>query len=549
MVVKHNDSQTLYDLIIIGGGINGAGIAADAAGRGLSVALVEQNDFASATSSWSSKLIHGGLRYLEHYEFRLVREALAEREVLLNRAPHIIQPQQFVLPHHPGLRPAWLLRMGLWLYDNLNIGMKTGDNSKPNLLKKSRYFSMKHWQQNPLKNHLTRGFFYSDCFVDDSRLVIVNAMEARKKGAYLQNYTRCTGAQVIDHLWHVQTESHLADNTQSANESSATGNENSANKQPQEIIGKHLINAAGPWVQSFIEDSLKLTSPRKIRLIKGSHILIPKLYEGEDAFILQNNDNRIVFVIPYREMTLVGTTDVLHTEAPETVAISQAEKEYLIDIINQYFKHQSTVDDILFDYSGVRPLCDDESDDPSAVTRDYTITLEEVGAPLINIFGGKLTTFRKLAESVLEKLKHHLPSNTGPWTANQPLPGGDLDRDQMQYRLSQDFPWLDAQLQKRFITHYGSLTLRMLEGLQQMSDMGENIFADLYAKEIEYLVFYEFAKTAEDILWRRTKLGYKLPQDINLAGHDNEAQAHLSQSAQIKHRINTLIQEYLQKLK
>ena len=483
------DQHQVYDLIIVGGGINGVGIAADAAGRGLKVALIEQNDFASATSSWSSKLIHGGLRYLEHYEFRLVKEALSERDVLLKRAPHIIEPLRFILPHHPGLRPAWLLRMGLFLYDHLNIGIK----KKKSLLGRSSLFHLKYWPENPLQDTYSRGFYYSDCFVDDSRLVVTNAISAQDHGAHLWNYVKATNARIENGQWLVDCEPQL-----------------SGIQSPQQLKGKILINAAGPWVQSFIEQKLNRKSAHKIRLIKGSHILIPKLYQGDDAFILQNSDQRVVFTIPYRGMTLVGTTDVLHTEAPEDAKISDDEKQYLIDIINQYFKHQSKVSDILFDYSGVRPLCDDESDDPSAVTRDYTLNLETNQAPLLNIFGGKLTTFRKLSEAALEKIQVFIPQAKPKWTAHKPLPGGDMSRAEVKAHLENQYPWLGSETIQRYITSYGSLCFDWLDGCHQLEDLGEMIFSNFSVKELNYLIEKEFAKTPEDVLWRRSKLGYTL---------------------------------------
>ncbi|MEC8009515.1 MAG: glycerol-3-phosphate dehydrogenase [Pseudomonadota bacterium] len=477
----------MYDIAIVGGGINGIGIANDAAGRGLKVLLVEQNDLASATSSWSSKLIHGGLRYLEHYEFRLVKEALAERDVLLKKAPHIIKPLEFVLPHNPSMRPTWMLKAGLWMYDHLNFNIH-----KKSALPRSHALNLTNWKQNPLLGQYTKGFSYSDCFVDDSRLVVLNAVQARDKGAIIKTYSQCTSAQANnDGTWSISYEDKSTGTTSTAD-------------------AKVLVNAAGPWVQSFIEDKLQLESPRKIRLIKGSHIIVPKIHDGDEAFILQNDDNRIVFVIPYRGMSLVGTTDRPHKASPDTVEIDDFEVEYLLNTINQYFQVKRTRADIKFTYSGVRPLCDDESSDPSAVTRDYTLTLSADPAPILNIFGGKLTTYRKLSEAAMKKIEHLFPQAHGPWTAHAILPGGELQRDDLRASLKRQYAWLPDAMLERFVTSYGSLSFKILGEAKSLEDLGEHLFSTLYQAEIEYLKEDEFAQTAEDILWRRSKLCYEL---------------------------------------
>lgn len=481
-----------YDIAIVGGGINGAGIAADAAGRGLKVLLLEQQDLASATSSWSSKLIHGGLRYLEHYEFRLVKEALAERDVLLNKAPHIIDPLQFILPHHPGMRPTWMLKAGLFLYDNLTLKLL---NRSP--LSRSESVNLNTWVANPLLKSYSKGFSYYDCSVDDSRLVALNAMDAHNRGAHIRTYTQCTNAsfQQDSGLWHLDLSSTLTPSIPTTS-----------------VQAKVLVNAAGPWVQEFLEQKMQRRSPRKIRLIKGSHIIVPSLHTGPEAFILQNDDKRVVFVIPYRGMSLVGTTDRAHQAPAEEAAIDDYEVEYLLATINQYFETNRTRADILFTYSGVRPLCDDESDDPSAITRDYTLTLEQEPGPLLSVFGGKLTTFRKLAEAALEKLEDIFSHMKPQWTANEPLPGGNQSKRDLDQNLTSQYPWLGSELRSRFINSYGTLAYKILGESKSIEGLGALVFHDLFEKEIEYGVRHEFVHTAQDLLWRRSKLGYHLPR-------------------------------------
>lgn len=482
----------IYDIAVIGGGINGAGIAADAAGRGLSVFLCEMHDLAAHTSSASSKLIHGGLRYLEHYEFRLVREALAEREVLLAKAPHIVRPLKFILPHRPHLRPAWMIRAGLFLYDHLG---------KREKLPGSRNLSF--GAESPLKATITRGFEYADCWVDDARLVVLNALAAQEAGARIATRTRCLSAERHADHWHLQLQH--------------------ADGRQESLLARALVNASGPWVASFIKEGLKQNAPYGIRLIQGSHLIVPRLYDGEQAYILQNEDRRIVFVIPYLErFSVIGTTDREYHGDPAHVSISEEETDYLLNVVNAHFKQQITRSDILHTYSGVRPLCDDESDDPSAVTRDYTLSLSGKSgeAPLLSVFGGKLTTYRKLAEAALAELAPWFPGLPARWTEHSKLPGGESmgTATQLADTLSQRTPWLPGAVARRWAITYGSRSWEILEGLHGLDGLGEDFGAGLYQREVDYLCRVEWAQTAEDILWRRTKLGLFL---------DAEQQAHL----------------------
>jgi glycerol-3-phosphate dehydrogenase len=468
-----------YDLVVVGGGINGVGIAADAAGRGLKVALFEAHDLASATSSNSSKLIHGGLRYLEHYEFRLVKEALAEREVLLGMAPHIARPMRFRLPHRPHLRPAWMIRAGLFLYDNL---------AKRDKLKGS--CGVRFLPQDGLRSGISKGFEYSDAWVDDARLVVINAMMARSKGAEVQTRTRCVKATRDAKLWTLTLE--------------REGGERFT------VTCKGLVNAAGPWVKTFYDEGLHEKSPRGIRLIKGSHIIVPRIHEREEAYILQNEDHRIVFVIPYQQdFSLIGTTDVEHRGDARDAHISDAEVNYLCNVVNAHFTRKIAPSDVVWTYSGVRPLCDDESDSPQAVTRDYTLELsgDADGAPLLSVFGGKLTTYRKLAQAACHKLKPWFAQMGDDWTASSRLPGGEFDCSTQElaraYRL--EFDWLDERSAQRISEAYGAQARLWLQ-----HDRGEHFGAGLYESEVRYLLEHEWAHSLEDILWRRSKLGLRL---------------------------------------
>jgi glycerol-3-phosphate dehydrogenase len=482
------ENKQILDLIVVGGGINGAGIAANAAGRGLTVGLYDASDFASATSSSSSKLIHGGLRYLEHYEFRLVSEALAERETLLKNAPHIVKPMRFRLPHRSFLRPAWMIRIGLFLYDHLGKRTTLGSSKQIDLAKSGL-----------LKKEITKGFEYSDCWVDDARLVILNAIAAKENGAEVKNYCKVEKAERVDGLWLITIM-----NTQT-------------NIRFQRKA-RALVNAAGPWVKQFFDDSLVDESPRNIRLVKGSHIVVPRVHNEEQAYILQNKDNRIVFVIPYMDdFSIIGTTDVEYVGDPRKVAISTDEIDYLLDVVNQHFVKQLKTDDVVWSYSGVRPLCDDESDSPQAITRDYTLELEQEGdqAPLLSIFGGKLTTYRKLSESAMKLIKPYFDRLGNSWTADVALPGGDFNysREQLAENLVAKNNWLPIKTANRYVSQFGTLSWQLFEGYQSEAEFGIHFGSGLYSREVDYLIDHEFAKTAEDILWRRTKLGLYLSQE------------------------------------
>jgi len=484
--------EQIFDLAVIGGGINGAGIAADASGRGLQVFLCEQNDLASGTSSSSSKLIHGGLRYLEHYEFRLVKEALAEREVLLNKAPHLVSPLKFVMPHRPHLRPAWMIRCGLFLYDHL---------TKRNTLPKAK--KVEFGDQSPFKDGIKKGFAYYDCWVDDARLVVANAIDAKNRGAQIEVQTKCTSLVFLpdENVWQV-------------------GLFNKMNAEQYIIKAKNIVNASGPWLNKFLVSAApKIQPARKIRLIKGSHIIVPRAKELDQAYILQNEDKRVVFVLPYLDQfSIIGTTDKEYKGQPENVSIDDWEIDYLLDVHNKHFKNQLVWEDVVSTYSGVRPLCDDESSDPSAITRDYTLELhsESPKNALISIYGGKITTYRKLSEAVLSKLAPYLSKETTPWSNSTPLPGAEAygqTLNEIQNILSDAYPWLTQEHVRRFSKSYGTLCHTFLKGLTGYDDMGENFGADLYACEIDYLIEHEWAKSAEDILMRRSKLGLFLSDE------------------------------------
>lgn len=505
MQTSPQTNEKIYDLAVIGGGINGVGIAADASGRGLSVFLCEKDDLASHTSSASSKLIHGGLRYLEHKEFRLVREALAEREVLLAKAPHIIRPMRFIMPHRPHLRPAWLIRTGLFFYDHLGKREKLlGSNNV--------YFK----EDSPLNSAITRGFEYSDCAVDDARLVVLNAMHAREKGADIVTRTRCLSARRDGQYWIVDLE----------------------NEHGQfQIKAKALVNAAGPWVAQFIKQDLELKSPYGIRLIQGSHIIVPKLYEGDKAFIMQNDDRRIVFAIPYLDQyTMIGTTDREYQGDPAQVQITQAETDYLLEVSNAHFKKQLTQADVIWTFAGVRPLCDDESDNPSAITRDYTLALSQENdeqAPLLSVFGGKLTTYRKLAESAMQQLKAFFPEMKGSWTATEALPGGENMEsvEQLMREIHAQVTDASEALVKRWASAYGSRIWNILGEKSSVEQLGQHFGQGLYAREVDYLCTAEWVTTSQDVLWRRSKLGLSFTQKeietldayLIVKTHSNEA--------------------------
>jgi glycerol-3-phosphate dehydrogenase len=480
--------QQVYDLAIIGGGINGCGIASDASGRGLNVFLCEQGDLASGTSSVSSKLIHGGLRYLEHYEFRLVKEALAEREILLSKAPHLIKPLKFTLPHRPHLRPAWMIRSGLFLYDHL---------SKRNSLPSARFVKLDN--QTVFQEEIKKGFEYYDCWADDARLVVVNAKEAKRLGADILTRTRCTGIEFDSHaaIWNVHYVNTL------------TGERSS-------IKANHIVNAAGPWLNKFLLSSVPQVSPaRNIRLIKGSHIIVPRVPGGDSAYILQNADKRIVFVLPYQKsLSIIGTTDKEYNGELSQLKIDQDEIDYLLDVYNQHFQHKLTEQNIIDTYTGVRPLCDDESGDPSAITRDYTISTQSLNGSraFISIYGGKITTYRKLAAAVMSELKDYVPGLKPVWNKSTPLPGclrlGESLTD-IENTLLAHYKNIDTKLLKRYASTYGHDCASFLKDGIAMTDLGRHFGHGLYEAEVRYLVQQEWALTADDILKRRTKLGHE----------------------------------------
>jgi glycerol-3-phosphate dehydrogenase len=476
----------VFDLAIIGGGINGCGIGRDAAGRGLSVFLCEQDDLANGTSSASTKLIHGGLRYLEYYEFRLVREALREREVLLNAAPHIIWPLRFILPHHKGLRPAWLIRLGLLLYDNIGGRKMLPGTTSVNLLTDVA--------GQPLKKNFSRGFEYSDCWVMDSRLVTLNAMDAAAKGAEINTRTPLLAARRTGKTWKLT----LLDK--------GTGRE-------FEIEAKVLINASGPWLDELLPHISHSETKEHIRMVKGSHIIVNRLFDHERAYIFQNADGRIIFAIPYEnEFTLIGTTDVDFDGDPGKVNISPDEIDYLCKAASEYFIKEIGKDDVVSSFSGIRPLFDDGKSEAKAATRDYVLRLDTGNdeAPLLSIYGGKITTYRKLAESVLARVAPFLPEMKPEWTEKNHLPGGDFhpdDFDREVTKLMNRCPFLERGLARRLFRTYGTRAYAMTDRIQAESDQGPAFGHDLYAFEVDYLIEYEWAKCAEDVLWRRTKLG------------------------------------------
>ena len=487
-MTKTNDNQ-IYDLLVIGGGINGCGIAADAAGRDLTVVLCEQYDLANETSSRSSKMIHGGLRYLEYYEFRLVREALGERDVMLKIAPHIVSPLQLIIPHNSLQRPAWLVRLGLFLYDHL--GIQFGKKSK---LPGSYGLKLNNETNygKPLKPELKKGFCYYDCKVDDARLVICNAISARDHGAIIMPRTKFIHAKKEEGLW-------------------VSTLENQQTKQQWQVKSKALVNAAGPWVDHIAHYTLNIKTKHQVELVQGSHIVIPKFYEGDHAYLLQNNDKRVIFVIPYHDnLTMIGTTDVPFTGDPATVAISADERDYLCNSVNHYFKQTISPDDIVNEWSGVRPLQADDANNASAVSRDYCIEVEDDNGatPILSVFGGKITTYRELAEHALHKLKPYFPQMKSTWTSTTPLPGGDISNaSDYALTLSKQYPFLPVKMLNRYAHSYGNLSDLILHNVKSVTEMGDNFGSDLYQKEIEYLVKNEWAHSCDDILWRRSKLG------------------------------------------
>jgi glycerol-3-phosphate dehydrogenase len=481
--------ERVHDIFVIGGGINGCGIARDAAGRGYSVYLAEMNDFASGTSSGSTKLIHGGLRYLEFYEFRLVREALMEREVLWRNAPHIIWPMRFVLPLHKGLRPAWLLRLGLFLYDHLG-GRK--------LLPPTRTLDMRTDPAGrPLKPIFRRAFEYSDCWVNDARLVILNAMDAAGRGAVVRSRAKVTDARAQGGIWHVT----VRDTNSGA---------------IQTVQTRILVNAAGPWVDHVLADALGRNGAHNVRLVKGSHIVIRRKYDDPRAFFFQNGDGRIIFAIPYEEdFTLIGTTDEDFEGDPHELAISAEETDYLCQAASEYFADPVRREDIVWSYSGVRPLFDDGASKAQEATRDYVLKADadSYGAPVVNVFGGKITTYRRLSEAALEHIGDLIGEKGKPWTASAPLPGGEFAPDAYEAQVAallREYPFLDPTHARRLVRLYGTCARRLLGQARSLADLGHCFGADLYEAEVRYLIEQERALTAEDVLWRRTKRGLHL---------------------------------------
>ncbi|PMQ17538.1 glycerol-3-phosphate dehydrogenase [Janthinobacterium sp. AD80] len=490
------------DVLVVGGGINGAGIARDAAGRGLSVLLCEKDDLAAHTSSASTKLIHGGLRYLEYYEFGLVRKALIEREVLLRSAPHIMWPLRFVMPHAKGQRPAWLIRAGLFLYDML---------ARRELLPASSGIDLaRHAAGQPLKPKFKRGFVYSDGWVDDARLVVLNAIDAAEHGATILTRTRCTT---------------LAREGEGEGASWLATLQDADGKQTA-VRARSVVNAAGPWTAQFLRQAAPAAPHRHLRLIKGSHIVVKRLFAHDHAYIFQHPDGRIVFAIPYEhDFTLIGTTDLDYQGDSGKVEIDDEEIRYLCELSSYYFSKPVDPADVVWTYAGVRPLVEDAAADAKAVTRDYRFELEQDGAPLLSIFGGKITTFRKLAEEAVDVLAPLLQQGTtrGAWTAKACLPGGDLFGSAPQNRAVREFgqfvqgvqrqyAWLPAPLVARYARAYGTRIHVLLDGRKDVAAMGEEIATGLYAAEVDYVRRHEWAVSAADILWRRSKLGLHLPR-------------------------------------
>lgn len=508
MSVDPRDS--IVDLFVIGGGINGCGIARDAAGRGLSVELAEMDDLASATSSASTKLFHGGLRYLEYFEIRLVREALIERETLLRAMPHISWPMRFVLPWNPdmrfegqtptsrilnlvmpwmkGRRPAWLIRLGLFLYDHLG---------GRDILPATSTLDLRGTPEGaPLKERFARAYEYSDCWIEDSRLVVLNARDAAARGARIRVRTKVRAAERADGIWRVTLEDR---------ETGVTGT----------VLARALVNAAGPWVKDVITGTLRLNSSEGVRLVRGSHIVTRRLYEHDKCYFFQGIDGRIIFAIPYEgDFTLIGTTDAEHHSADDRPECTPQEAEYLCRFASEYFRRPVTAEDIVWTYSGVRPLYDDGAKSATAATRDYVLSLAEgPGAPLLNVFGGKITTYRKLAEAALAKLGPFFPQAGGPWTGGVPLPGGDFavdGFDRLAESLHRGYPFLSPAWARRLVRAYGTEAVDILGTARAAGDLGRDFGATLTEAEVRWQMAQEFARVAADVVWRRTRLGLRM---------------------------------------
>lgn len=477
------------DLLVIGGGINGSGVARDAAGRGLKVILCEKDDLAQATSSSSTKLIHGGLRYLEFLHFKLVRESLREREILLNSMPHIIWPLRFILPHHKGLRPIWLLRLGLFIYDHIG-GRKLLPSTKTINLKK-------HLAGVPLKDKFSVGFEYSDCWVEDSRMVVLNAIDAKNNNAEILTHTSFIGAKRRNNIWEVELI-------------------NNRTKEKISIISKAIVNCAGPWVIKIIENNLKLKSDLGIRLVKGSHIVTNKIFDNEINYIFQNKDGRIIFAIPYeKDFTLIGTTDIEFHGDTDDISCSEEEKDYLINAISEYINNPLCKNDIVYSYSGVRPLFNDNKSKAQNVTRDYVIKTTDIDnkAPLVNVFGGKITTYRILAEKVLNELTPYFENLGKNWTKDSNLPGGDFnpgDFDTLLRKALNTYNFLTDNWAERIIRAYGTKIFEIYKDTENLHDLGINFGWNLTEIEVIWLIENEFVESADDILWRRSKIGLRV---------------------------------------
>ncbi len=500
-----------HDVFVIGGGINGCGIARDAAGRGLSVALAEMNDLASATSSASTKLFHGGLRYLEYFEFRLVREALIERETLLKAMPHISWPMRFVLPYHKdmrfeggtptarllstimpwmkGRRPAWLIRLALFMYDNLGGRKILPGTSTLDLTGTA--------EGAPLNDRFAKAYEYSDCWVEDARLVVLNARDAVARGATIMVRTKVVSAERVSGLWRIETQDTDTGTT-------ATH------------FARLIVNAGGPWVGDIIRHTVRSNSTEGVRLVRGSHIITKQLFDHEKCYFFQGTDGRIIFAIPYeQDFTLIGTTDQDHDGDPANPVCTPEERDYLINAVNLYFDKPIAADDVVWTYSGVRPLYDDGASTATAATRDYVLSLSDPtdGAPVLSCFGGKITTYRRLSEEVVDRIAATLDAPGGAWTAGVPLPGGDFPHDgveDLMVSLRNRFPFLDDRWARRLVRAYGVDAERMLDGAAEAADLGQIFGWNLTAREVDWLITHEFARTAEDILWRRSKLGLRL---------------------------------------
>ncbi len=513
LVASLQKQSDTYDLFIVGGGINGCGIARDAAGRGLSVALAEMNDLASATSSASTKLFHGGLRYLEYFEINLVRHALAEREVLLKAMPHISWPMRFVLPYHKdmrfegstptsrilntlmpwmkGRRPAWLIRFGLMLYDNLG-GRK--------ILPATKTLNLKNGVEGaPLEDRFEKAYEYSDCWIEDSRLVVLNARDAEARGADVMVRTKVVSAARVADLWEITLE-------------------DVARAETRVVRARMLVNAGGPWVGDIIQQKVRINSTEGVRLVRGSHIVTRRLYDHDKCYFFQGTDGRIIFAIPYEtDFTLIGTTDAEHSDPGVKPECTDEERDYLLNFINQYLKQDIGPEDVVWSYSGVRPLYDDGASSATAATRDYTLKVDDAGgAPILNVFGGKITTYRKLAEDAMDKIVPFFPGTSGHWTAGVALPGGDFavdGFDMLVRRLREDFTFLTDFWSRRLVRAYGTEAWDMMAGAKTEADMGQGFGASLTEREVRWLQKNEYARTAEDVVWRRNKLGLRLTKE------------------------------------